>query len=857
MVEKRISHYDILEKIGQGGMGEVYLAEDTRLHRRVALKMVPPGLAHDPETRRRLEREARAVAALNHPNIVTIYEVGEDMQQSFIAMEYVEGMTLSRRIRQSMESGAAGLPLEDFFEIAPQVCLALQAAHHRGVIHRDLKPENVLITAEGQVKVVDFGLAKVQDYSRLTRDDQVMGTIAYMSPEQAGGEDVAAASDIWSLGVMFYEMLSGALPFQGDYALATIYQILHDEPKPLGEINPQLPSALAQLVKACLEKEPDRRPQSAAEVQAALQDILAGTSRPAAPRQGKAIALFPRKYGVALAMVLLFVSLLVLADRNWPTAILAPPKNHLALLPFHNTSGDAGDQALCDGLLEILASKLSQIEQFQQNYWVVPVSEVRSKQIASAAEAHRWFGVNRVISGSFQRVDGRVRLTLNLIDAEHSRQLASAVLTEELQGIIDFQDKTALQLAELMNLPLDKRSRAALSVGHTRSPGALEFYLQGRGYLADFAKGPRTIDAAVGLFEKAIGIDSGFTLAYAGLGETYLRKYQETQDVQWVGKAEEYAKAAAARNPDLAEVQLILGMVYNSSGQHPLAREAFQKGIALDPLNANIYRELAKVYKDTGDTLAAEQTYLQAIRLKPDYWANYFSLGFFYFQQGKYPQAIEQFLHVTEVAPLNHKAYSNLGGLYQLTGQYDRALSALEKSLEIEPNYRGYNNLGALYFQQKQYEKAARNLRKALALNDQDYRVWASLAASYAEIPAQSDSSRTCFEKAVELAEAQLAINPGDDILGASLAKYHAALGKRAQARALIAQLDEGSRLGGEALYKIAEAAALLPDRELTRQYLIRLSGGGFSPDRIIQTVAFSDCLGEAEVRRIAEDSTE
>ncbi|MFB3133768.1 MAG: protein kinase [Rhodothermales bacterium] len=471
----RVAHYEVLERLGGGGMGVVYKALDTRLKRIVALKFLPPQWSQDARAKQRFEHEAQAASALDHPNICTIHEIGEtDDGQLFIAMAYYDGQTLKKKIKQGP------LPLDDALDIATQIARGLAKAHTRDIVHRDIKPANVMITDDGVVKIVDFGLAKMADV-QMTKTGTTMGTVAYMSPQQTRGEGVDHRADVWSLGVVLYEMLTGERPFKGDYDQAIIYSLLNEDPASITEINPELPEEVEHVVTMCLEKEKDLRYPSVADLLADLEVLTQDPGSALLSSTGSGASLYamqrrqpriPRK-AIVVGAGVLAVLLVVLAMLWGGGKAALPTQRYLAVLPFTFADTDLeADQAFADGLEETFRNKLAQLEQFQDSLWVVPTEDMASNPVASPGEARQIFGVNLVVEGQVERIEEVIRLTLTLVDTKTLQKQRSEKV--EGQGAEDaaFQAGLLTTITDLLDLDLSPQVRRSLSVGETTESAA-------------------------------------------------------------------------------------------------------------------------------------------------------------------------------------------------------------------------------------------------------------------------------------------------------------------------------------------------------------------------------------------------
>ncbi|MDH3251603.1 MAG: tetratricopeptide repeat-containing serine/threonine-protein kinase, partial [Ignavibacteria bacterium] len=708
MIGQTISHYRILDRLGEGGMGVVYLAEDTRLERKVAIKFLPRHYVSDEKGRKRFEIEAKAAAALNHPNISTIYGI-ESIdspqwgEETCIVMEYIEGRELSEIIGEIPTSPLSETTIRLY---AIQIARGLAAAHARGIIHRDIKAKNIMVTPDGHVKIMDFGLAKVRGGEQVTKSGTTVGTAAYMSPEQIQGKDVDQRSDIWSLGVILFEMLTGQRPFSGAYEQSLFYMIINEEPAPVLAVSTDVSPALVHVVKKCLQKNPAERYKSVTEL---LDDLLSPSvelllgSASTVQTEKTVVSTLRRRMPSRKLLIAGVISLAAFAGlvlfpgrhlvETWLNSSAVPVEQHVLVLPFTNVGGDASNQPFCDGLMETLTSKLTQLEQFNQSLWVVPASEVRRNNVQSASEAWSSFGANLVITGSLQLLDDVFRLSLNLVDAKNLRQLNSTVIDVKETNLATLQNESVARLLDMLNRELNPQVREIIEAGGTTVPGAYEYYLQGLGYLQRY-EDEKNLDAAVTVLRHAIRQDSLYALAHAGLAEAYWRKYEAGKENHWVALAMDESEKAYELNGQLPEVNITRGMIHSGTGQYDKAVTDFRRALDADATNASAYRGLAKAYEEKGILDQAEITFQKAVSLKPDYWAGYNDLGVFYFRHNRYEDAINQFRQVVSLTPDNDRGFSNLGGIYYLLKRWPEAQEMFERSLALRKTYRVCSNLG-------------------------------------------------------------------------------------------------------------------------------------------------------------------
>ncbi len=687
MIGKSLNHYKILAKLGSGGMGEVFEAEDTRLGRKVALKILPETLATDPTRRERFQREAKAIAALNHPNIVTIYSVEEAGKVHFLTMELIRGKPLSDSIPPH------GLPLRDFLDLAIPLTDALAAAHHEGITHRDLKPENVLVTETGLVKVLDFGLAKRQEPKadgvsntqiptvQVTQEGHILGTVAYMSPEQAEGRPVDPRSDVFSLGILFYEMATGRRPFQGATAISVISAILKDTPKRITHFNPRLPGDMARIVNRCLQKEPGKRFQSAQGLRTELdllkQDVDSGevvapeAGPPAAASKMSPVTLA----GWALAgLAVAAVSLWGLGVFRPASRIPAPSvggspdaavgtipvdsRKKIVVLPFENL-GAADDAYFAAGMTEEITSRLAAAHSLAVISRTSAIQYDRTGK--TIRDVGRDLGVDYVLEGTVQwdRRAGnasRVRVTPQLIKVADDTHLWSDRYDRTMEDIFEVQSEIASAVVDQLGIALSAGERQVLEARPTENLDAYQAYLQGKEIL--FIGGV-TINyddwhRAVELFEKAVELDPRFALAWARLSIIHSQLYHFRQDLteERLMKAREAADRALRLQPDLTEAHLALGYYYYwGRKDYQRALEELAKASKGQDGNAEILEAVGYIYRRLGKFAEAIENFKKAFRLNPQSYQLCFAITDTYGAIRKYSEGEQFWKRCSPLAP--------------------------------------------------------------------------------------------------------------------------------------------------------------------------------------------------------------
>jgi serine/threonine protein kinase/tetratricopeptide (TPR) repeat protein len=778
-----VSHYRLLDPLASGGMGVVYRAEDTELGRTVALKFLPPQIIHDPRRKERFREEARTASALNHPNICTIYEVGEEQGELFIAMEYVEGRPLSEYIR------GEGMTVSRVLWYGKQIAAALEHAHSRGVIHRDLKPLNIIVTPEGNAKILDFGLAKRSDPGEVTRKSLqagptetspgLAGTMPYMSPEQLEGKEATVRSDIWSLGVVLYEMASGLRPFGGENLYRLCIAIIQE---PLPPLPGNVPPGLAAVIQRCLEKDPARRYHRASEVRAALEALEPSSAvsivSPAPTRRALTVALWAISI-LAVAGMATGGTWLVKKNRfarGRSPAEAHPLQMQLAVL-LPEASALPGESAFDSGLVETLTSSLTGLTEHHP-LAVVPASEIRSRHVQTLDAARQEFGVNCGLVLNIQRAAGQVRVNYSLVDARSHQVLRGGTVTAAVADPFALQDQVSAQVVETLKLQLEPQEKKALSAHGTAEPAAYDFYLQGRGYLQNFDK-MENLENAIAVFRRALEKDPNFSAAYAGLGEAYWLKYQLTHDVQLVKEAADSCIQAAKADASLAVAHTCLGFVYNGTGKYEEAAAEFEKASVLEPTLDDAAAGRARAYVNLKRLDDAEKAYRKAIALRPNYWANYNRLGNFYLMQGRSDEAAQMYSQVISLVPDSFVGYNNLGLARLQQARYAEAVPLLERSLEIRKTSDATSNLGTAYFALHRYADAAHAYEQAAALNDKNFIVWGNLGDAYYWTPGRRGEAPSAYRKAIAIAGEALRVNKLDADTNISVAVYHAMLGER------------------------------------------------------------------------------
>ncbi|MEZ5289540.1 MAG: tetratricopeptide repeat protein [Vicinamibacterales bacterium] len=834
-----IGPYRVLGELGQGGMGTVVLAEDTRLGRHVALKMVSGAQAGTSGGRAQLLDEARAAAALVHPAIATVHDVIEHDGEIAIVFELVEGETLAARLKKGP------LPPDQALHVAAQIAEALSVAHAHGVLHRDLKPSNVMLAPGGVVKILDFGIARMRpaagspaDEAPADGDGGFQGTPGYVAPEQWAGKTADERADLYALGVVLFEMLTGKRPFPERDPFTLAHASIDRMARRVSSLKADVPPALDRLVSRLLATDPGQRPPKARVVADEIRALQAPPAPVALPwRRWAAVA---AALVVALAGAAWWVTRPVVLDVTDPV---------IAVLPFANGTGDDGNDYLAAGVADSLTTSLSSLPTLT----VVPrasVADARARR-RTPGQVAADLGATFVVDGTVDGTGDALRIAVRLL-----RPDGTAAWTEDVEGpaagVFGMQARLATALGAALRLQLSPDVRTRISTPPSSNPDALDAYWRGRALL-ERRDSPGNLPRAILAFGEALRLDPRFVDAHAALAEAYAADYGSTRDAQAIERAVQANRDAVTLAPDDPAVRLALGTTLVASGRHAEAIQALQRALAMQPSLDDARRQLGNALAGLGRIDEAVAEWKKALERRPTNWQVYSDMGRALFRAARYDEAEAALQRLTTLQPDNAFGFQQLGTLYQIRGLNDKALEYYAKANAISPSARIFANVGAIYHTEGRFEDAVASYRRAIALAPNISYVHRNLGDALLRMGRRNEAL-AAYRDAVERAEAELAVSPSDPRLLATVAVYAQKAGDGASAAARIAEAVAKAPDDVEVCYRAAVVHALAGSEAQALDWLRRALALGYSKSTAAADDDFHDIRNEPRFAALVAD---
>lgn len=823
---EQIGPYEVVAPLGVGGMGEVYRARDPKLGRDVALKILPEDLASHPDHLRRFEQEARAASALNHPNIITVYDIGRSAPLTWIAMELVEGQDL----RAMLDAGA--LPPKQALRIAVKMADGLAAAHDRGIAHRDLKPENVMVTGDGLLKILDFGLAKQSGLLApndatvpQTSPGAVFGTVGYMSPEQASGKETDYRSDQFSFGTILYELLTRRRPFDRETTPETMTAIIREEVQPLSELDPLIPPELERIVDRCLAKDRRERYASTRDLAHDLREVRDSLSHRSHPSHRSHAGVQPRPSRFATLAVSLAVLLAVslgVSVFQLTRATKEPPKalgGSLAVLPFRDLSGTTDGSVLAGGMTATVTSRLGSLRELH----VIPA--LHDEIIAPGSDWRRIAagrGAVLVLQGTLARAGNDLQLDLELDDVREGKKIATRRVAGSLDRLFTMEADAADAVASAIGLAIPDRDVTA------RLDGSDQRKLVEALGLLERLKDQAAIDGAITRLEELLAHARDSALINSLLGKAYLLRYRDTRQSAFLEQASVFAERAVRLDASSANAQVTLGELRQSQGRIEEAESAFFRALQLRPGMPEAILGAANACAAAGRGAEAEKLYSQLLTLRPAWLPAYGHYGAYCFAHGQYEKARQLFEKMTILVPDAPRGHNNLGVALHALGRYEDAIRTYEKSIRLAPTSESYSNLGTCQFFLARYDDAARSFERAVKLSPEDYLLWSNLADAYRWTSRDSLRARQSYERVIVLGRKALEANARDAFARAVVATSLGKTGHVREAKKEIREALKADPTDANALYCAAVVASLAGESDAALVWLRRAIAAGY-----------------------------
>lgn len=784
----QLDDFDIHQVLGKGGMGTVYRARDKTLQRDVAIKVLSNDVLESKYSDILLD-EARMASKLNHTNIVTIYDVARSENNNYIVMEWVKGKPLNELIPLQ------GFPLTTALNYAQQIADGLSFAHKKYIVHRDIKPQNIMVNSQDQIKILDFGIANLfnpkENRSKSREPHQNLGTPQYMSPEQIQGIIPDHRSDIFSFGIVFYQMLCGVNPFK-DKDISTLYDsICSGEYIPIQQVLPELPVRIGKLVYKLLTPQRNERWQNTEELSKEIHAFYKEHTDKKNwwQRQhwlGKVAVTLPFIFFISWGLqdILFPTSTQQLIERRLQEA------TKIAILPFDNISGDPEIQIFSDGLTVNLSSDLSAIASEQGNTWIVPSSETRRIKNLTPKSVSDKYGVNIILTGSIQHMGSKRLLVLTLINASNGQQLKTTEININAEQLFQAHSLVREEALSLLNWSIPEASLAKFNALRPQLDGVYKEYVKGKGYLYRYDRN-NNLDNSMEAFKQAVKLDPSYQNAYIGMAEVTLLFFNRSMESHWLDEIMSIIDKLEAINPNHKQINNLRANVAMIRGNYESAVKLYQSSIDQSPRLIQAKRGLARAYSKLGDINNAENVFNQVIQQAPNNWRVISDFGMFYFKNGNYNKSLNHFKKLIEISPNNHFGYTLTAAAYYSINDIDNAINYTKKSIELKPTDNAHSNLGTMFFSIGKYEDAIESYKSALEISEDNYIIWGNLADAYKA--SKKSMSISSYTQASELAKLSLDTNSNDSYTKSHLSYYLANLNNTKDSLFYASQINENN----------------------------------------------------------------